>query len=77
MSSNNNPYALRAGLLSQAEGILMQRYQMEHERVVQHMHLNLDRDKTFDVSTVTYPTFPTIEDIIAEAEKLYSFVQKK
>ena len=75
--SSNNPYALRAGLLSQAEGILMQRYQMEHERVTQHMHLSLDRDKTFDVSTVTYPTFPTTDDIIAEAEKLYSFVQKK
>ena len=75
--SSNNPYALRAGLLSQAEGILMQRYQMEHERVTQHMHLSLDRDKTFDVNTVTYPTFPTTEDIIAEAEKLYNFVQTK
>ena len=75
--SSNNPYALRAGLLSQAEGILMQRYQMEHERVTRHMHLSLDRDKAFDVSTVTYPTFPTTDDIIAEAEKLYSFVQKK
>ena len=74
---SNNPYALRANLLSQAEGILMQRYQMEHERVTQHMHLSLDRDKTFDVNTVTYPKFPTTEDIIAEAEKLYNFVQTK
>ena len=55
----------------------MQRYTMEHDKATQHMHLNLERDKTFDVSTVTYPTFPTTEDIIAEAEKLYSFVQKK
>ena len=75
--SSNNPYALRASLLAQAEGILMQRYQIEHERVRNHMHLSLERDKTFDVNTVTYPTFPTTEDIIAEAEKLYSFVQKK
>ena len=41
------------------------------------MHLSLERDKTFDVNTVTYPVFPTTDDIIAEAEKLYSFVQKK
>ncbi len=75
--SSNNPYALRAGLLSQAEGILMQRYRMEHDKATQHMHLDLERDKTFDVSTVTYPTFPTTEDIITEAETLYSFVQKK
>ena len=75
--SSNNPYALRANLLSQAEGILMQRYQVETDRVTNHMHLSLERDKTFDVNTVTYPTFPTTDDIIAEAEKLYSFVQKK
>ena len=75
--SSNNPYALRANLLSQAEGILMQRYQVETDRVTNHMHLSLERDKTFDVSTVTYPTFPTTDDIIAEAEKLYSFVQRK
>tara|TARA_A100001015_G_C15042496_1_gene740735 strand:- start:1649 stop:1879 length:231 start_codon:yes stop_codon:yes gene_type:complete len=75
--SSNNPYALRAGLLSQAEGILMQRYQMEHDKVREHVHLSRDRDKAFDVSTVTWPTFPTTEDIIIEAEKLYSFVQKK
>ena len=75
--SSNNPYALRAGLLSQAEGILMQRYQMEHDKVREHVHLSRDRDKAFDVSTVTWPTFPTTEDIITEAEKLYSFVQKK
>ena len=76
--SSNNPYALRANLLSQAEGILMQRYKMEHDRVREHVHLMSGNwDKTFDVRTVTWPTFPTTEDIIAEAEKLYSFVQKK
>ena len=75
--SSNNPYALRANLLSQAEGILMQRYQVEHDKAREHMHLSRDRDKAFDVSTVTWPEFPTTDDIIAEAEKLYSFVQRK
>ena len=75
--SSNNPYALRAGLLEQAQGILMHRYAMEHEKAKNLMHLNLERDKTFDVNTVAYPPFPTTDDIIAEAEKLYAFVQKK
>lgn len=75
--SSNNPYALRANLLQQAEGILMQRYQIEHEKTTNLMHLSLERDKTFDVNTVTYPEYPTTDNIIAEAEKLYSFVQKK
>ena len=74
---SSNPYELRASLLGQAEGILMQRYQTENDKVTNHIHLSLERDKTFDVNTVVYPTFPTTDDIIAEAEKLYSFVQKK
>ena len=71
------PYELRAQLLRQAEGILIHRYQIEHDKVRENLHLNRERDPAFDVNTVTYPEFPTTDDIIAEAEKLYSFVQKK
>ena len=71
------PYELRAQLLRQAEGILMTRYQVEHDKVRENTHLKRDKDPTFDVDTVTYPKFPTTEDIINEAEKLYRFVQTK
>ena len=71
------PYELRAQLLRQAEGILMTRYQVEHDKVRENTHLKRDKDPTFDVDTVTYPTFPSTEDIINEAEKLYKFVQTK
>ena len=71
------PYELRAQLLQQAEGILMTRYQIEHDKIRENVHLKRDKDPTFDVDTVTYPTFPTTEDIINEAEKLYKFVQTK
>ena len=71
------PYELRAQLLKQAEGILMMRYQNDNERIREDVHLSLSKDPTFDHTTVTYPTMPTTEDIIAEAEKLYKFVQTK
>ena len=71
------PYELRAQLLKQAEGILMVRYHQSHERVRESIHIELKRDPAFDHTSVAYPEMPTTEDIIAEAEKLYRFVQTK
>jgi len=71
------PYELRARLLQQAEGILIHRYQIEHDKVRENVHLELKKDPTFDVNAVTYPAYPSTEDIIVEAEKLYKFVQTK
>ena len=68
----SNAYTIRAGLLSQAEGILNHHYHIEYERV----RYLCDRDLV-DPKTVTWPTPPTTEDILAEAEKLYKFVQTK
>ena len=61
---SGNPYSLRAGLLSQAESILSHRYHSEYERI----RYLCDRD-LLDMTTVTWPTMPTSEEIIAEAEK--------
>ena len=41
------------------------------------MHIQLQRDSTFDFTTITFPIMPTTEEIIDEAEKLYKFVQTK
>ena len=70
--SGNTPYTLRAGLLSQAEKILQQRYHQEYERARYLCDRGLD-----DPKTINWPTPPTTEDIISEAEKLYKFVQTK
>ena len=67
-----NPYALRAGLLSQAEGILNHRYHQEYEKI----RYLCDR-QLVDIKTTTWPKPPTSDEIIAEAEKLYKFVQTK
>lgn len=69
---STNPYDLRAGLLGQAQGILDHNYHAEIER----LRFFVDRGG-LDPSTVTWPTPPKTEDILAEAEKLYKFVQTK
>ena len=69
---SGNPYSLRAGLLSQAQDILSRQYHHEYERI----RYLCDRD-LLDATTITWPSMPTTEDIIAEADKLYKFVQTK
>ena len=71
------PYELRAQLLKQAEQILMFRYQRKHDMVREDMHIALQKNPDFDHTKMTYPDSPSTEDIIAEAEKLYKFVQTK
>ena len=71
------PYELRAQLLKQAEGLLIHKYRTEYDQVREEIHISLKRDPNFDFTSVKYPTMPTTEDIIVEAEKLYKFVQTK
>ena len=59
-----NPYELRQHLLQQAQRILTDAYHVE-------------RDNCRDAGKQCPAPFPTTEDIIKEAEKLYQFVQKK
>ena len=59
-----NPYELRQALLDQAQKILEHRY-----------HCEIQRCERRGVASDVLP--PTTEEIIAEAEKLYQFVQKK
>ena len=70
--SDSNPFSLRAGLLTQAEGILEKGYHQAYEK----LRYLCDRDMV-NPKTVTWPDPPSTEDIIAEAEKLYKFVQTK
>ena len=71
------PYELRAQLLKQAEQILMYRFQRKYDTIRENTHIALQKDPAFDHTNVTYPESPSTEDIIAEAEKLYKFVQTK
>ena len=79
---NKNPYELRYEIYQQAQGRLMDRYFQDHA-----LWDGFDcwkRDLEADGGTVTAvspikvrPQFPTHEQILEEAEKIYDFVQKK
>ena len=72
MSKGSTPYALRASLLGQAQSVLEIEYHTEVDRIEKGVHMGI-----VDPKTVTWPSAPTTEEIITEAEKLYAFVQKK
>jgi hypothetical protein len=64
--TNRNGFELRTDLLGMAMGIVSERVQRQFE----NEHLKPEGTRQ--------PVAPfTTEDIIAEAEKLYAFVQKK
>ena len=69
---SNNPYSLRASLLIQAQDILVHAYHSKLENTRYLCDLDLINPKT-----VSWPMPPTTEEVLAEAEKLYVFVQKK
>ena len=68
--NNKSGYQLRADMLGMATGILIDRT----NRLENNEHDKAERDQGY----CRKPIEPyTSEDVIAEAEKLYAFVQKK
>jgi len=68
--TNKSGYELRTDLLGMAMGIVSERVQ----RLEANEHFLAENDKRYQ----RQPINPfTTEDIIAEAEKLYAFVQRK
>tara|TARA_Y100000034_G_scaffold111237_1_gene144051 strand:+ start:150 stop:365 length:216 start_codon:yes stop_codon:yes gene_type:complete len=68
--SNKSGYQLRQELLGMATGIVCDRT----NRLESNEHFLAENDKSYHRK----PVMPyTSEDVIAEAEKLYAFVQKK
>ena len=68
--SKKSGYQLRADMLGMAQGIVHE----SGNRLESNEHFLAENDKSYHRK----PIAPyTTEDIIAEAEKLYAFVQKK
>ena len=70
--SNKSGYELRAGLLGQAEGILVSRYHSmfrEIELLIQH--------NIVEAKDAKFPSYPTMEEIVTQAELLFAFVNNK
>ena len=70
MADNKSGYQLRTELLGMAMGIVGERV----NRLEQNEHFLAENDRKYQRKPI--PQFTT-EDIIAEAAKLYEFVQKK
>ena len=70
MADNKSGYELRQELLGMAVAIVTERI----NRLEANEHFLAENDKRYQRK----PIDPyTVEDVIAEAEKLYTFVQKK
>ena len=70
MAENKSGYQLRTDLLGMAIGIVSDRV----NRLENNEHFLAENDRHYHRKPV--PPYTT-EDIVAEAEKLYAFVQKK
>tara|TARA_B100001287_G_C22320148_1_gene361236 strand:+ start:154 stop:381 length:228 start_codon:yes stop_codon:yes gene_type:complete len=75
MSTNKNAYEIRADILSQAQGLLHSKYDRDFSIWEQTRTRDPQNGKIID--DVDRPEFPTTEDILIEANKLYSFVDQK
>ncbi len=67
-----NAYEIRQGLPGQAPDILREKFTREWEQT----RYLCDRDLV-NPKTVTWPSPPSTQEIITEAERLYKFVQQK
>ena len=77
-----NPYELRYNIYQEAKQSLMDKFYQDH--TLWQDFDNWKRDQEVEGTKVTAespvtcrPEFPTHEEILIEAEKIYAFVQKK
>ena len=76
-----NPYELRYDIYQQASQRLMDKFYQDHALWQDFEEWKREREADGDTVTATCPVksrpeFPTHEDILQEAEKIYTFVQK-
>jgi|TARA_R100000458_G_scaffold59854_1_gene72224 hypothetical protein len=77
-----NPYELRYSIYQEAQHRLMDRFHNDHDMWFQFEEWKREQElegaKVTAKSPVSLrPEFPTHEQILVEAEKIYEFVQKK
>jgi|TARA_B110000438_G_scaffold45290_1_gene45367 hypothetical protein len=75
MVSNKNAYEIRTEILGMAQGFVMDKFHNKHQKWLD------STDKHPETGAILYvgdsPKYPTSDDILREAEKLYSFVDTK
>ena len=72
MTSNKNANEIRTEILSMAQGLKMYKFKSERNNWEQSTDRHPETGAILSVDEA--PEYPTSEDILREAEKLYSFV---
>ena len=75
MTTNKNAYEIRTEILSMAQGFVMDKFHNQHQKWQDSTDRHPETGAI--LSTNDSPTYPSSNDILLEAEKLYSFVESK
>jgi len=78
---SKNPYELRYEIYQQAQQRVMDKYYQDHEIWANYEEWKRDREAEGEVikarpAVPDRPFFPTHEEILCEANKIYDFVQR-
>lgn len=78
---SKNPYELRYDIYQQAQQRVMDKYYQDHEQWSNFEEWKRDREAEGETITARpavpdRPFFPTHEEILSEANKIYDFVQR-
>ena len=75
MVSNKNAYEIRTEILGMAQGFVMDKFHNNHQKWLDSTDRHPETGAI--LSTANSPEYPTSDNILREAEKLYSFVEDK
>lgn len=75
MVANKNAYEIRTEILSMAQGFVMDKFHNKHQKWQDSTSRHPETGQL--LSTKDAPEYPSSNDILHEAEKLYSFVDGK
>ena len=74
-NTNKNAYEIRTEILGMAQGFVMDKFLNKHQKWQDCADRHPETGQF--LSTVDSPQYPSSNEILAEAEKLYSFVEDK
>jgi hypothetical protein len=75
MTTNKNAYEIRTEILGMAQGFVMEKFNNKHQKWQDSTSRHPETGQL--LSTKDAPEYPSSDDILQEAEKLYSFVDGK
>ena len=75
MTTNKNAYEIRTEILGMAQGFVMDKFHNKHQKWQDSTSRHPETGQLLSIKDA--PEYPSSDDILQEAEKLYSFVDGK